>query len=206
MASCRLRVPAAEARNAESASSGTRFIPRPPLFVGNVACVQLLSVKVMLRIFSRPVLSSASYLARLWCPAHGTVRRVYSSLGDPREREIFVSLFSVKVKSELWAPSTASSAAPSSRGDPSCVAFSGLVNVNSLSCVSCLNWVECCNNSCNNLLSSVYSLLVNNLRYVRLYIKLLLLLLLLLLLSLSLIHSFILLIHSFISFIHSYSA
>src|SRR6218665_1935006 len=95
MASCRLRVPAAEARKAGSAR------PRPPLFVGNVACVQLLSVKVMLRIFSRPVLSIASYLARLWCPAHGTVRRVYSSLGDSREilrtrrawcREIFVSL------------------------------------------------------------------------------------------------------------------
>src|SRR6218665_4091117 len=85
MASCRLRVPAAEARNAGSASSGTLLIPRPPLFVGSVACVQLLSVKVMLRIFSRPVLSSASYLARPWCPAHGAVRRVYSSLGAPRE-------------------------------------------------------------------------------------------------------------------------
>src|SRR6218665_309781 len=103
MASCRLRVPAAEARKAGSAR------PRPPLFVGNVACVQLLSVKVMLRIFSRLVLSSASYLARRGCPAHGTVRKVYSSLGDPREilrmrrkwrREIFISLFSAKAKSE----------------------------------------------------------------------------------------------------------
>src|SRR6218665_2329763 len=85
MASCRLRTPTAEARKAGGASYGTLLIPRPPIFVGNVACVQLLSVKVMLRIFSRPVLSSASYLVRPWCPAHGAVRRVYSNLGAPKE-------------------------------------------------------------------------------------------------------------------------
>jgi len=79
----RMRVPAAEAKQAVDTSLDTLRIPRPPDNTGRLSCIHWSSVRDVLQILVTADRKKSLNLVKIEWPQQGGVRMTYWSLGPP---------------------------------------------------------------------------------------------------------------------------